>query len=113
MFIFDISSPITVLLLLAGTVLAIFLGRETKQPYGPAAMLILFLIFIVIHAVQFGILPEENYEVNRALIARCVGIDCVFIFLSFISYLWIDDISSKFYKKKSIDNSLDWFWDKI
>ena len=36
--------------------------------------------------------------------------DLVFIFLSFISYLWIDDVEAKVKKKKVIDNSLDWFW---
>jgi len=35
------------------------------------------------------------------------------IFLTFFSYLWIDDIACKFYKKKNIDNSLDWFWKQV
>jgi len=39
--------------------------------------------------------------------------DLIFILLSFISYLWIDDIEAKVKKKKSIDNSLDWFWNKV
>ncbi len=35
------------------------------------------------------------------------------IFISFFGYLWVDDIACKFYKKKNIDNSLDWFWNKV
>ena len=35
------------------------------------------------------------------------------ILLSFVSYLWIDDIEAKEKKKKSIDDSLSWFWTKV
>ena len=40
-------------------------------------------------------------------------LDLIFVLLSFIGYLWVDDIEAKVKKKKSIDNSLDWFWNKV
>lgn len=113
MFVINISEPITLLLLTLATVLLIFLGKEVKKSYVPAFALFAYLILVVVHSVQLGTLTEELYETYHSLLINCVAIDCVMIFISFFAYLWIDDISSKFYKKKSIDNSLDWFWNKI
>ena len=113
MFVINISEPITLLLLTLATVLLIFLGKEVKKSYVPAFALFAYLILVVVHSVQLGTLTEEFYETYHSLLINCVAIDCVMIFISCFAYLWIDDISSKFYKKKSIDNSLDWFWNKI
>lgn len=113
MFIFDVTNPLTLLLLLAATVLLIFLGRETKKTYAPALALIFFLVLLVIHSVQLTKIPEINYDIYRSTLLGCLTIDLIMIFVTFFGYLWIDDISSKFYKKKSIDNSLDWFWKQV
>lgn len=113
MFVINISEPITLLLLTLATVLLIFLGKEVKKSYVPAFALFAYLILVVVHSVQLGTLTEEFYETYHSMLINCVAIDCVMIFISFFAYLWIDDISCKFYKKKSIDNSLDWFWNKI
>ena len=113
MFIFDVTNPLTLLLLLAATILLIFLGRETKKPHAPAITLVFFLILLVIHAVQLVNIPEVNYETYRSTLLGCLTVDLIMIFVTFFGYLWIDDLSSKFYKKKSIDNSLDWFWKQV
>lgn len=113
MFVINISEPITLLLLTLATVLLIFLGKEVKKSYVPAFALFAYLILVVVHSIQLGTLTEEFYEAYHTMLINCIAIDCVMIFISFFAYLWIDDISSKFYKKKSIDNSLDWFWNKI
>ena len=113
MFIFDVTNPLTLILLLAATVLLIFLGRETKKPHAPALALIFFLIILVIHSVQLINIPELNYDIYRSTLLGCLTIDLIMIFVTFFGYLWIDDLSSKFYKKKSIDNSLDWFWKQV
>lgn len=113
MFVVNISEPITLLLLTIATVLLIFLGKELKKPYIPAITLCIYLILVVMHSVQLATLTQELHETYHHLLIRCVAVDCIMIFISFFSYLWIDDIASKFYKKKSLDNSLDWFWHKI
>lgn len=113
MFIFDVTEPITLCLLLVATVLLIFLGKEIKKPHVPAASLIFFLILIVIHSVQITIIPEVNYEEYRSILLGCLTVDLVMIFITFFGYLWVDDIACRFYKKKSIDNSLDWFWKQV
>lgn len=113
MFVVNISEPITLLLLTIATVLLIFLGKEVKKSYIPAFALFAYLILVVMHSVQLANLTVELREVYYHLLIRCIGIDCVMIFITFFAYLWVDDITSKFYKKKSIDNSLDWFWNKV
>jgi len=113
MFVVNITEPITLLLLTIATVLLIFLGKELKRSYIPAFALFAYLILVIMHSVQLANLTEEVRELYYHLLIRCIAIDCIMIFVSFFAYLWVDDIACKFYKKKSIDNSLDWFWKKI
>lgn len=111
-FLFDISNPFTLLLMLAATVLLIFLSQEIKKSYITAITLFVYLIILIIHVVQLVTLPAEARYLLTTL-SKCLVIDFVFVLLTFLSYLWVDDIESKKFGKKSIDNSLDWFWKKI
>lgn len=113
MFIIDVTNSVTLLLLLAATLLLIFLGKEIKKPHAPAATLIFFLVLVLIHSIQFAFIPEVNYEIYQSKLLKCVAVDLVMIFITFFGYLWVDDISCKFHKKKSIDNSLEWFWKQV
>ena len=113
MFIFDVTNPFTLVLLLAATVLLIFLGKEIKKPHAPAASLIFFLALVIIHSVQLTLVPGLNSEGYRSTLLGCITVDLIMIFVTFFGYLWIDDIACRFYKKKSIDNSLDWFWKQV
>ena len=113
MYIFDVTNPVTVVLLTIATALLIFLGKELKKPQVPAIALIFYLILVVVHSVQLATIPELNYEEIRSVLIGCLSYDLIMIFVTFFGYLWIDDVSAKFYKKKSIDNSLDWFWNKV
>lgn len=110
MFLLNTTHPLTVLLLLTITVLLIFLGKEVKKPEIPAIALITFLVILVIHAVQLCL---PSYAEYFTTIRYCIAFELAMILLTFFSYLWVDDIASKFYKKKSIDNSLDWFWKQV
>ena len=112
MFIFDISNPLTLLLMLAVTILLIFLSQEVKKSYIGAVMLFAYLIILIVHVAQIATLPEE-YRYLLATLSRCIVIDFIFVLVTFFSYLWVDDIETKVKGKKSIDNSLDLFWKKI
>ena len=112
MFIFDITNPLTLLLMLAATVLLIFLSQEIKKSYIAAIVLFAYLIILVMHVAQLATLSEE-YRYMLTTLSRCIVIDFVFVLISFFSYLWVDDIEAKAEGKKSIDNSLDWFWKKV
>lgn len=112
MFIFDISNPLTLILMLAATVLLIFLAQEVKKSYIGAIVLFAYLIILVMHVAQIATLSEE-FRYMITTLSRCIAIDFVFVLITFFSYLWVDDIEAKAEGKKSIDNSLDWFWRKV
>lgn len=112
MFLFNVAQPITLILLLAATCLLIFLAQEIKKSYIAAIPLFTFLIMLIIHVVQLASLAEA-FKYLASTISICVVVDFVFIFISFFGYLWVDDIEAKATGKKSIDNSLDWFWKNV
>lgn len=112
MFIFDITNPLTLILMLALTVLLIFLAQELKKSYIVAIPLFAFLAILIIHVVNLSTLHSE-YAYLTATVAKCIALDFVFILITFFSYLWVDDIETKVTGKKSINNSLDWFWKKV
>lgn len=110
MFLLNTIQPLTVLLLLTASVLLIFLGKEIKKPALPAIVLIAFLVILVMHAVQLAMPSYAEYYVT---IRYCIAFELTMVLVTFLSYLWVDDVASKFYKKKSLDNSLDWFWKQV
>ena len=110
MYILDFTQPAAILIALGVTVLFIILGKEFKKSYVPAICLVLFLVSILIHAFQSVVLVDTYY---KAIATKSLGIDAVMIFLSYAAYLWVDDIEAKEKNKKSIDNSLEWFWKNV
>lgn len=113
MFLIDITTPVIIAQLVAITVLLLILGRINKKAIFPAISLFIFLALLVVHISQYMSSETIVTAEMKSILTRSMTIDFVFILVSFISYLWIDDVETKFRKKKSIDNSLDWFWSKV
>ena len=107
--IIDISNPVTLILVLAILLGTIFLGKSTKNSLIAVGTLAILLGLIIYYVVA---LRNPELEVIESTIYNCMSINFIFIFISFISYLWIDDIEAKAKGKKSVDNSMDWFWQK-
>ena len=112
MFIFDISNPLTLLLMLIATILLIFLSQEIKKSYISGIVLFFYITLLIIHVVQLITISEE-FKYLITVLTRCIAIDFVFILISFFSYLWVDDMEAKKLGIKSVDNSLDWFWKNV
>lgn len=110
MYILDLTNPLVLLAAILIYVALMILGKEFKKSALPAVSLFLFLITLAIYGVQ--IIISKNAETNQFIIS-CIGYNAILVFLSYISYLWVDDIEAKAKNKKSIDNSLDWFWNKV
>ena len=108
----NFTNVATMLLTLVVFLLALVLSKETKKSGIIATMLSVFLIILVCHAVELGTISNITEEMHYA-ITRSILVDFVFIFLSFISYLWMDEIQAKVENRTSIDNSLDWFWKRV
>ena len=108
----NFTNPVTLLIATLLFVLVLILSKETKKSAIIAVLLFVFVGLLVEHTILLTTGTDVTEEVRSNLIFTMV-IDLVFILISFIGYLWIDDIEAKYKKKKSIDNSLDWFWQKI
>ena len=108
--IINFINPFTALLALVLFLLVLILGKETHKSAIIATMLFVFLTILVGHSVELFAFNSGNEEVYQAITVSLFA-DFVFVFLSFISYLWVDDIQAKV--EKSIDDSLSWFWAKV
>lgn len=110
MYIIDLSNPYTIVIALMSTVVLIILGKEFKKSILPAISLGVFLVLILMHLFQSFAISDEIF---KSILTKSITVDAIMIFLSYIAYLWVDDIEAKEKNKKSIDNSLDWFWKKV
>ncbi len=108
----DLSNPLNVLIAVILYVLVLFLSKEIKRSNVMCIMLLAFLTLIAGHCIEYVMTNDTTGQVSSTL-ANCIAVDFVFTFLSFIGYLWMDDVEAKDKKIKSIDNSLDWFWKKV
>ena len=112
MFFIDTSNQVVVLIGLGLTLALIYIGKEAKNAYVPLISLIAFLLILIIHVVQYTTLATE-YAAYSGIMGKCLAVDFIMIFIAYMSYLWVDDIETRAKKKKSIDNSLDWFWKNV
>lgn len=108
----NFTNPVILLIVTLLFALFLILAKETKKSVITALMLFFFVGLLVVHTIMLIAGDNITAEIRSALIYTMV-FDLIFILISFIGYLWIDDIEAKYKKKKSIDNSLDWFWQKI
>ncbi len=108
----NFTNPITLLIVTLLFALILILAKETKKSIIAAIMLFVFVGLLIIHSIMYttGTTLEEDVLSD---ITFTMIFDLIFVLLSFIAYLWIDDMEASVKKKKSIDNSLDWFWNKV
>ncbi len=112
MYVFNIANPLTLILLLAAMILLIFLSQELKKSYIAAIPLFACLILLIIHGAQLFTLQEEFRDLTSVL-STCLAVDFIFVGISFFGYLWVDDIEAKEKGKKTVDESLEWFWKSV
>ena len=85
---------------------------EEKNSIISLTMLGAFIIIIVGHTIEYNMLAKELIQI-QSQIAFSIAMDFIFIFLSFLGYLWIAELEAKKKKVKNIDNSLNWLWSKV
>ena len=108
----NFTKPFAVLVAVVLFLLTMYLGKETKKPWVVAILLFAFIGILIGHTVEFLTIAQQNDAIYVPVVAS-VAVDFVFVFVTFLAYLWIDDIAAKEGKRKSIDNSLEWFWNKV
>ena len=112
MIILNTADPFNTVLLLAATILLIFLGKETKNSKIPLVILAIYLVLLVYHSILLTTVASTIIN-GAKILSSAVAVDFGLVAISFFAYLWIDDIETRTKHKKSVDNSLDWFWKKV
>ena len=112
MLIIDLTQPLNTFLCIAVMIGLVFLGHELKNSIPPAIALGLSVLLIVMHAIQLYVFTD-TYVAYASVLSSSIIYDFAMILVSYLSYLWIDDIEAKYKNKKSLDDSLEWFWKKV
>lgn len=113
MFIFDLTNLLTLFLVLIATVLFIYLSQETKRSIVAAIPLFAFLIDLIVHTVQVLTLKDE-FSYLYSKLCWNMALDFTFLLVTFLGYLWADEVEAKEYNKKTIDSrGINWLWKKV
>ncbi len=106
--IFNTANPIVILVYTIVIAGLIYLSRKKENVFLPIILMAFMIGLLVMHSL---IKTPTNDLIRIKFIS--IAFDLIFLFLSFITYLWVDDIHAKKNNIKSYDNSLSWFWDDI
>lgn len=120
--IIDFTNPIYVIVALVLVLLCLFLAKQYKKNTIPCIVLLVFLAILVGHTIELSAL--ENADIS--VFAVSIAVDEIFIFISFLTFLWLDRIqveeskktksnkkSSKKEEKVIEKDGLDVLWKKV
>lgn len=105
------SNPITMLVIVAVMALVITLSRKAEIVWPLILLMIGITGYLIYHSVQLDSLEKGSELIS--IVYHCIACDLIYMLITFISYLWVDDIVAKKKKLKSYDDSLSWFWNKL
>lgn len=87
--IIDFTNPIYVVVALVLVLLCAFLANQYKKNTIPCIVLLVFLAILVGHTIELSVLADTA---NLAVFAVSIAVDEIFIFISFLIFLWLDKI---------------------
>lgn len=105
------SNPLMILAITIIIALVIFVSRKSEMTWPLIIAMVAIIGCLIYHTVSIDDLPKGSEEIST--LYHCIACDLIFLLISFMSYLWVDDIMAKNKKLKSYDDSLSWFWDKL
>lgn len=112
MFVFDLTNILTLVLVLIATVLFIILSQEVKRGLVVAIPLFGFVLDLVVHTIQILTLSSELSYMFSTLCANMM-LDFVFLLVTFLAYLWADEVEAQEFKKKSLKGGLGVLFKKV
>ena len=87
-------------------------ARKTEKPAILGVLIIVNLGMLLYHTYIINHLsPVFEYQISQTYL--CLAMDFLWLLISFLGYLWIDDIRGTKLNKKNYDNSMAWFWSKL
>ena len=87
--IIDFTNPIYVVVALVLVILCAFLANQYKKNTIPCIVLLVFLTILVGHTIELSALEDTA---NMTAFAVSIAVDEIFIFVSFLMFLWLDKI---------------------
>ena len=99
----DMTNVVTVILSLIIYVLVLYLGREVKKAWMLGVLLVAFCFMLIGHTTEL-LTVKDLTALLKTQLSQCMIVDFVFIFLTFVGFLWLDEIDAKANKKKVVDN---------
>ena len=113
MFIFNLTDPITLLLITIATTLFIFLSQEIKKSMVAVIPLFAFVVLLVVHTVQIITLKDAFSYLYSTLCYNMI-LDFIFVLITFLGYLWADDVEAKALNKKILNSKgIDWLFKNV
>ena len=94
------------------TVALIAFARKVEKPIFTGLLIVINLALLLYHSYVLNQLPAFM-EAQISQTYLCLAMDFLWLLISFLGYLWIDDIRAVKFHKKSYDNSMSWFWNKL
>ena len=120
--IIDFTSPMMEIVALVLFLLCLFLGKNSKSNTSICIVLLCFLTILVGHTIEMTQTADTDVILK---LVKCVTVDEIFTFVSFLSFLWLDKIEIEEEKKqksgngkmkiedKTVEDGLDLFWKKV
>lgn len=87
--IIDFTNPIYVVVALVLVLLCAFLANQYKKNTIPCIVLLVFLAILVGHTIELASITDIT---KISAFAISIAIDEVFIFVSFLMFIWLDKI---------------------
>ena len=87
--IINFTNPIHVVVALVLVLLCAFLAQQYKKNTIPCIVLLVFLAILVGHTIELSALNDVS---NIAPFAVSIAVDEIFIFISFLFFIWLDKI---------------------
>ena len=105
------SHPLMILIAVAVIALVIFISRKTEVAWPIIVLMVAITGYLVYHSIRLDQLEKGSKLISE--VYHCIAWDLIYMLISFIAYLWVDDIIAKKKNLKSYDDSLSWFWNKM
>lgn len=87
-------------------------AKKIDQPLIAAILIVANLALLIYHSAVLNSIPPE-LEDAISEVYTYIAMDFLWLLISFLAYLWIDDVAARKFNRKSYDNSLSWFWEKL
>lgn len=105
------ANPLMIIVVVAIMSVIILISKRVEVAWPLIMMMVGITGYLIYHSVLLDRLPKGSDSISG--VYHCIACDLIYMLITFMSYLWIDDIVAKKKKLKSYDDSLSWFWNKL